>query len=113
MARARHRLIPLVVALTLAPRVGAAPLSRVDEAEAEMVKAKQAMAEGQYEVAVGHLLVARSLAPEASGPYLNLGIAYERLGRCAEAVPMLEEYLRRKVTAPHPSATEALAACRA
>jgi hypothetical protein len=113
MKTVRRWLVTVVVALALAPNVVAAPRSREDEAETEMVKAKQAMAQGRYEVAVGHLLVARSLAPDASGPYLNLGIAYERLGRCSEAVPMLEEYLRRKAKEPHPSAAEALAACRA
>lgn len=78
-----------------------------------MLKAKQAMERAQYDVAVGHLLVARSLVPNASGPYLNLGVAYERLGRCAEAVPLLEEYLRRKPQSPSPIAARSLAACRA
>ena len=78
-----------------------------------MLKAKQAMEHAQYEVAVGHLLVARSLVPDASGPYLNLGVAYERLGRCNEAVPMLEEYLRRKPKSPSPIAARSLDACRA
>jgi uncharacterized membrane protein YgcG len=106
-------LVVLWVVLAAAPRAGAAPRSREGEAEAEMLKAKQALERAQYDVAIGHLLVARSLAPEASGPYLNLGIAYERLGRCADAVPMLEEYLRRKPKSPHPSAATTLAACRA
>src|SRR5262245_14585967 len=99
---------PLLIALLVvaaAARAHAGPRSPEVEAEAEMLKAKQAMERGQYEVAIGHLLVARSLAPEASGPYLHLGLAYERLGRCAEAVPMLEEYLRRKPQSPNPKAT--------
>jgi hypothetical protein len=83
------------------------------EAEAEMVKAKQAMERREFEAAVGHLLVARSLAPEASGPYLNLGLAYAALGRCDDAIPVLEEYLRRKTRDPQPSAAATLAACRA
>ena len=83
------------------------------QAEAEMVKAKQAMEQRQFELAIVHLLAAQTLAPEASGPYLNLGLSYAALGRCDEAARMLEEYLRRKVRDPQPSATATLAACRA
>jgi hypothetical protein len=94
-------------------RAAGAPAVREREAEAEMVKAKQAMQRELYEVAVGHLLVARSLAPEASGPYLNLGIAYQHLGRCQDAVPMIEEYLRKKPKSPQPSAAATLERCKA
>jgi tetratricopeptide (TPR) repeat protein len=96
----------------LAGRAAAAPPAREREAEAEMLKAKQAMQAGLYEVAVGHLLVARSLVPDASGPYLNLGIAYQQLGRCQDALPMIEEYLRRKPKSPQASAAATLARCR-
>jgi hypothetical protein len=106
-------LIALCVLFSGTPGADAARGSREDEAEAEMLKAKQAMERAQYEVAIGHLMVARSLVPDASGPYLNLGIAYERLGRCAEAVPMLEEYLRRRAKSPSPTAAKTLEACRA
>jgi hypothetical protein len=105
--------IALCVVLAGAPLVHAAPGAPEVEAEAEMQKAKQAMERAQYDVAVGHLLVARSLVPDASGPYLNLGVAYERLGRCGEAVPMLEEYLRRKPKSPSPIAARSLEICRA
>ena len=104
--------IALCVVLAGAPLVHAAPGAPEVEAETEMQKAKQAMERAQYEVAVGHLLVARSLVPDASGPYLNLGVAYERLGRCGDALPMLEEYLRRKPKSPSPLATRSLEICR-
>jgi hypothetical protein len=100
----------LTLALLFVPLAHAA--DRGAEAEKEMIKAKQAMERREFEVAIGHLLVARSLAPEASGPYLNLGLAYAALDRCADAIPMFEEYLRRKKKDPHPSAATMLAACR-
>src|ERR1700761_8199439 len=113
VVRPSYLLIALCVVAAGASGAGAARGSAADEAEAEMLKAKQAIDRAQYEGAVGHLLVARSLVPDASGPYLNLGIAYERLGRCADAVPALEEYLRRKPKAPSPLATHSLEICRA
>jgi hypothetical protein len=82
------------------------------EAETEMKKAKLNMDRREYEAAIGHYMVARSLAPESSGPYLGLGLAYAALGRCGEAIPVLEEYLRRKTRDPFPGAMSTLNACR-
>jgi hypothetical protein len=97
----------LLSVLVAAP--GFADSSRA-RAEREMVAAKAAMELQEWERAIEHLEKARLLAPDASGPYLNLGIAYERLGRCGEAVEMIEAYLHRKKT-PHEQAAEILAAC--
>ena len=82
------------------------------QAAAEMQKAQASVDQHDYQAAIGHYLAARSLAPESSGPYLGLGLSYAALGRCDEAIPALEEYLRRKRN-PHPSAATTLATCRA
>src|SRR5437899_2692619 len=98
-----HRILPSLLALWLS--AGAvARADSLEEASEEMKKAKLSLDLRQYEAAIGHYLVARSLAPESSGPYLGLGLAYAALGRCGEAVPVLEEYLRRKPKDPHPGA---------
>jgi hypothetical protein len=85
----------------------------VEEAEEEMRRAKVALDRHDYEGAVGHYLVARSLAPDSSGPYLGLGLAWAAQGRCDEAVPVLQEYLRRKTKEPNPAAQSTLSACHA
>ena len=101
-----------VVAGLLLLAAPAAHAQDQSEAESEMRKAKTALDKHDYEAAIGHYLIARSLAPESSGPYLGLGLAYAALGRCGDAIPVLEEYLRRKPD-PHPAARSTLNACRA
>jgi tetratricopeptide (TPR) repeat protein len=100
----------LAAALLVGARSHAGP---IEEAEQEMRRAKLSLDRGEYESAIGHYLQARALAPDSSGPYLGLGLAYAGLGRCSEAIPMLEEYLRRKTRDPFPGAASTLNACRA
>lgn len=98
---------------SVAPQYALAASTEAEAAaEAEMLKARQIMDRGEDAAAIDHLLAARALAPEASGPYLHLGLAYARLGRCEEAIPMLGEYLQRKRSSPHVSAAATLSACR-
>jgi hypothetical protein len=89
--------------------------ARADDrkAELEMQKARQAMDRREYDAAIGHFLVARALAPSSTGPYLGLGLAYAAVGRCDDAVPFLEEYLRRKTADPYRGAEVTLAVCKA
>jgi hypothetical protein len=102
-----------VVATLLLPMALPALAQDTSEAEGEMRKAKLTFDKRDYEAAIGHYLIARSLAPESSGPYLGLGLSYAALGRCPDAVPVLEEYLRRKADNPRPEARQTLNACRA
>jgi tetratricopeptide (TPR) repeat protein len=105
------RLAAVAVAVALVcARAWAGP---IEEAEAEMRRAKANLDRGEYEAAIGHYIQARALAPDSSGPYLGLGLAYAGLGRCGEAIPLLEEYLRRKKKDPFPGAAATLNACRA
>jgi len=105
------RILPSLVVLWLST-AAVARADSLEEASEEMKKAKLSLDHREYEAAIGHYIVARSLAPESSGPYLGLGLAYAALGRCPEAIPVLEEYLRRKKTDPHPGALPTLNACR-
>ena len=50
--------------------------------------------------------------PSSSGPYLGLGLAYARSGKCDQAIPYLEEYLRRKKQSPKPEAGDTLNPCK-
>ncbi len=104
-------LVLFVLALLVGAR-GIAHASAVEDAEAEMKRAKVALDSGLYEKAVGHYLIARALVPDASGPYLGLGLAYAGMGKCNEAIPALEEYLRRRKKDPFPGARSTLNACR-
>jgi hypothetical protein len=91
------------------------PAARADDkadAEAEMVKAQENLDRGEYEAAISRFNVARSLVPASSGPYLGLGIAYARSGRCEQAVEYVQEYLRRKRKNPKPEAQQILDECR-
>jgi hypothetical protein len=83
------------------------------EAEREMVKAEQHLERGEYDAAIARFHVARSLVPSSSGPYLGLGLAHARAGRCDQAIAYLEEYLRRKKTGAKPEAQSTLTECRA
>jgi hypothetical protein len=104
------RVFAVAATLLCALNALAGPL---EDAEEEMRKAKSALDRRDYEEAVGHYLVARSLAPETSGPYLGLGLAYAAMQHCDQAVPALQEYLRRKTKDPNPAAQPTLNACKA
>ncbi len=77
-----------------------------------MQKAQENLDRGEFEAAIGRFNVARSLVPASSGPYLGLGLAFARSGRCPQAIPFLEEYLRRKKQNPKAEAGQMLAECR-
>src|SRR5471032_1228604 len=47
--------------------------------------------EGKYELAIAHYRAAIALDPHVSGIYLNLGLAYLKLNRFAEAAPAFEQ----------------------
>jgi len=76
----------------------------ISDAQAEMEKAQEDLERGEFEAAIGRFNVARSLVKSSSGPYLGLGLAYARMGHCEQAIPYLEEYLRRKKSNPKPEA---------
>src|SRR5262245_24875688 len=78
-----------------------------------MERAHRLMEQHDFAGALTHFEAGRGLAPDSSGPWLGVGLAHASLGHCAEAVPALEEYLRRKREAPAPGAESTLAACRA
>src|SRR3954466_7820354 len=82
------------------------------EAAAEMVKAQENLDRGEWEAAISRFNLARTLVPSSSGPYLGLGLAHARSGRCEQAIPYLEEYLRRKTENPKPEASATLADCK-
>jgi hypothetical protein len=84
----------------------------ISDAQAEMEKAQEDLERGEFEAAIGRFNVARSLVKSSSGPYLGLGLAYARMGHCEQAIPYLEEYLRRKRSNPKPEAQTTLAECR-
>jgi hypothetical protein len=85
---------------------------RLDKAEAEMKKAHALMAERDFAGALERFDAARALAPEASGPYLGIGLSAASLDRCDRAIPALQEYLRKKTENPSPLAKPALQACQ-
>lgn len=92
-----------------------ANVARADDkadAQAEMLKAQENLDRGEFESAIGRFNVARSLVPSSSGPYLGLGLAYARSGRCEQAIPFLEEYLRRKKQNPKLEAADTLNDCK-
>lgn len=55
--------------------------------------------EGKYEEALASYQEASKFAPNAAGPYREMGKAYEILGRNQEAISSYEEYLKRRPTA--------------
>ena len=90
-------------------------LARADaksDALAEMDKAQEHLDRGEFDAAIARFNVARSLVPESSGPLLGLGIANARAGHCEQAIPFLEEYLKRKAKGAKPEAREALDDCK-
>lgn len=82
------------------------------EAEQEMELAQDALDHNDYPAALQHFSSAQTLAPQASGPLLGLGLTYAAIDRCQEAVPLLEEYRRRKGAAANPKAERAIADCK-
>jgi hypothetical protein len=82
------------------------------DAEHELQAGDEAFKAGKYDAAIVHFDAARRLAPDRSAPYRYLGLSYAALGRCADAVPMLEEYARRKKD-PSSDAVKELDKCRA
>jgi hypothetical protein len=86
--------------------------ARLIKAEREMQRAHELMDQKDYEGALEHFEEARALAPEASGPYLGIGLSAAALQRCQVAVPALEKYLKRKPDSPSPAARPALESCQ-
>lgn len=82
------------------------------EAEQEMELAQDALDHSDFPAALQHFASAQTLAPQASGPLLGLGLTYAAIDRCQEAVPLLEEYRRRKGSAANPKAERAIADCK-
>jgi len=104
--RASVAVVILVAARAFAGEPGLA------DAESEMAKADAYMQQRNYQAAIAHYNAAKLLAPERPGPYRGLGMAYYSAGKCAEAIPVLEEYLRLKSRDPWPQATRALSDCK-
>jgi tetratricopeptide (TPR) repeat protein len=69
---------------------------RAEQALKEGIKAYK---EARYEEALTAYLRAADLAPSASGPYREMGKAYEALGVQDDAKSAYQEYLRRKPNA--------------
>lgn len=82
------------------------------EAEREMALAQDALDHNDYPEALQHFAAAQTLAPQASGPFLGLGLTYAAIDRCQEAVPLLEEYRRRKGPSANPKAERTIAECK-
>ena len=83
------------------------------DAEAEMARADQYMADRNYQAAIAHYNAAKLLAPDRPGPYRGLGMALYAAGQCQEAVTALENYVRIKAHDPLAQAVHALADCKA
>lgn len=82
------------------------------DAEQEMALAQAALDRNDYPEALLHFSSAQTLAPQASGPFLGLGLTYAAIDRCQEAVPLLEEYRRRKGARANPKAEHTIAECK-
>ncbi len=107
--RAPSRLV-ILLSLCLAGHALAADTSA--DAEGEMARADIYMAQRNFQAAIAHYRAASILAPDRPGPYRGLGMAYYAAGQCADAIPVLEEYLRRKARDPWPQAVKALSDCQ-
>lgn len=93
----------------------AASIAQADpakDAEREMTLAQEALDHNDYPEALQHFAAAQTLAPQASGPFLGLGLTYAAIDRCQEAVPLLEEYRRRKGPSANPKAERTIAECK-
>jgi hypothetical protein len=106
----------LAVALAMFGVVSSAhgdkPDPRARVAADEMSRAQRCLDRRDYGCAVEHFDKARTFSPQSSGPWLGLGVSYAAQGRCGEAVPVLDEYLRRKPTGSNPNAIAARARCQ-
>jgi tetratricopeptide (TPR) repeat protein len=71
-------------------------------AEAALKTGVKQYKEGKYDAALVSYQEAAKFAPNAAGPYREMGKAYENLGKTQEALASYEEYLRRR-----PQATDA------
>jgi tetratricopeptide (TPR) repeat protein len=71
-------------------------------AEAALKTGVKQYKEGKYDAALVSYQEAAKFAPNAAGPYREMGKAYENLGKTQEALSSYEEYLRRR-----PQATDA------
>lgn len=102
--------VAIVLLCARPPVAGAA--DQAADAEAEMARADVFMQQRNWQAAIAHYNAARILAPDRPGPYRGLGMAYYAAGQCADAVPVLEEYVRRKARDPWPQALAALSDCK-
>jgi tetratricopeptide (TPR) repeat protein len=103
-----------LIAAPAAPAAAAAPPAAAaakDEAAHEMEAGNAALAGGDVEAALAHFDRAHALLPDATGPLVALGLAYEKKGDCKTAVPLLNEYLGRKGADALPDAWDALGRC--
>lgn len=91
---------------------GAAHADPQREAEQEMALAQTALDHNDYPSALQHFSAAQTLAPQASGPLLGLGLTYAAIDRCQEAVPLLEEYRKRKGASANPKAEKTITDCQ-
>lgn len=102
----------ILTILLLACVVSSAHADPQHEAEQEMELAQDALDHSDFPAALQHFASAQTLAPQASGPLLGLGLTYAAIDRCQEAVPLLEEYRRRKGSTANPKAARAIADCK-
>jgi len=106
------RTVALAIAVATLAAARPAFADAKQEALEEMTRAQEALDRGDVEDAIARFGRARDLQPGSSGPYLGLGLANARAGRCDAAVPALEEYLKRKKQNPKPEAQSALDDCK-
>jgi hypothetical protein len=105
-------LLRLVVAVTVLAAAGLARGDAKQQAQEEMSKAQEAFDKGDFDEAARRFGKAHDLVPSSSGPLLGLGLAHARGGRCDQAVPSLEEYLKRKKGEANPEARSVLDDCK-
>jgi hypothetical protein len=105
-------LLRLVVAVAVLAAAGLARGDSKQQAQEEMSKAQEAFDKGDFDEAVRRFGKAHDLVPSSSGPLLGLGLAHARGGRCDQAVPSLEEYLKRKKNEANPEARTVLDDCK-
>jgi hypothetical protein len=77
-----------------------------------MAQGEAFFASSDYKSAVRLFSAANALAPDRPGPLLWLGLAHAAADQCVEALPALEEYLKKKQGDAKPEALRALAACK-
>src|SRR5437016_4933138 len=85
------------VAALLALGAAFAPGARADEREAQrLLDAGTALFDaGSFDAAREAFVKARDLAPDKANPHRWLGITDARLGRCAEAIAELDDFIAR------------------